>query len=539
MTHDSAETLTADYVIAGGGSAGCVAARRLVDAGYSVILLEAGGDDRKAAVYVPAGSARLVGNATYDWKYETEPDPSRNGRTDTWPSGKVLGGGGSINGMIYVRGNSSDYQRWVEQGAIGWSFPEVLPYFLRAERNENGAGQFHSDRGLLGVSDLRVHHPFNKLFVDACVAAGIPRNDDFNGVAQEGVGYYQATQWKGLRCSAARGYLRPVRGHENLRLLTRAFVGRIRVKAGVAEAVEFKHYGVTKVAVARREVLLAAGTIGSPKILMLSGIGPRAELEHQGIVCVQELPGVGRNLQEHPGIMLSYDVHMRTMNVEVHSRWRFAMRALQFALLRRGPATSPISHVGAFFRTRPELPAFDAQVHFQPLGYEVTPDKVLLAEANRVSLAVNVSRPQSRGAIRLRSANPQDAPIIEHPLLGADADVRALIDGARLMRAIFNSPALREHVGQEYLPGAAVTSDEQWEAYVRAGSFAMYHPIGTCRMGSVDDPEAVVDPELRVKNIRQLRVIDAAVMPSLPSCNTNGATIMIAERAAALLTGTR
>ncbi|HEY0941318.1 MAG TPA: GMC family oxidoreductase N-terminal domain-containing protein [Steroidobacter sp.] len=532
MAEEFSETLEADYVIVGGGSAGCVAARRLVDAGHSVILLEAGGDDRSAAVYVPAGSAKLVGNAQYDWKYETEPDSSRNGRVDSWPSGKVLGGGGSINGMIYLRGNPADYERWVQQGAWGWSFPEVLPYFLRAERNESGSSEFHSDKGLLGVANLRVQHPFNRLFVDACVAAGIPRNEDFNGVAQEGVGYYQATQWGGMRCSAARGYLRPIRGHKNLIVMMRAFVGRVRVRAGAAEAVEFQHHGVGKLAKARREVLLAAGTIGSPKILMLSGIGPREELARHGIACLQDLPGVGRNLQEHPGIMLSYDVNMRTMNVDAHSKWRYGMRALQFAILRQGPGTTPISHVGVFFRTRPELPAFDAQIHFQPLGYEVTADKVILAEANRVSLAVNVSRPQARGVIRLRSSNPQDAPIIDHPLLASEADVRTLIDGARVMRGIFHSPLLREHVRKEYLPGEAVGTDEQWEAYVRAGSFAMYHPVGTCRMGADADPQAVVDSHLRVKNIRNLRVIDAAVMPSLPSCNTNGPTIMIAERAA-------
>lgn len=535
MTDDFPETLEADYVIAGGGSAGCVAARRLVDAGHSVILLEAGGDDRSAAVFVPAGSARLVGNAQYDWKYETEPDPSRNGRIDSWPSGKVLGGGSSINGMIYLRGNPTDYDRWVQQGAQGWSFPEVLPYFLRAERNENGSSEFHSDKGLLGVANLRVKHPFNRLFVDACVAAGIPRNDDFNGVAQEGVGYYQATQWGGMRCSAARAYLHPIREHKNLRVLTRAFVGRVRIRSGAAQMVEFQHHGVGKLAKAHREVLLAAGTMGSPKILMLSGIGPREELERHGISCLQDLPGVGRNLQEHPGIMLSYDVKMRTMNVDAHSKWRFGLRALQFAILRRGPGTTPISHVGAFFRTRPTLPAFDAQIHFQPLGYEVTADKVILAEANRVSLAVNVSRPQSRGVVRLRSSNSQDAPIIDHPLLASDADVRTLIDGARVMRGIFHSPLLRAHVLKEYLPGEAVTTDEQWEAYVRAASFALYHPVGTCRMGADADPQAVVDSQLRVKNIRNLRVIDAAVMPSLPSCNTNGPTIMIAERAAIMI----
>jgi choline dehydrogenase len=529
------ETLQADYVIAGAGSAGCVLARRLIDAGHTVILLEAGGDDRSAAVYVPAGSARLVGNAKYDWRYETEPDPSRNGRVDIWPSGKVLGGSGSINGMVYLRGNPNDYDRWVRRGAKGWSFGEVLPYFLRAERNENGASQYHSDRGLLGVANLRVRHPFNRSFIDACVAAGIPTNEDFNGIAQEGVGFYQATQWGGLRCSAARAYLRPILGHQNLTVLKRAFVSKVRLRDGAADAVEFEHFGIGKVARAHREVLVAAGTIGSPKILMLSGLGPANELARHGIVCAADLPGVGRELQEHPGIMLSYDVTMRTMNVDVHSRLRLALRALQFALFRRGPATTPISHVGVFFRTRPELPEFDAQIHFQPLGYEVKEDKVILAEANRVSLAVNVCRPASRGTIRLRSAHPQDAPIIEHALVGAPEDVRTLTEGARVMRRIFQSPILHPKVRKEYLPGDAISTDEQWEAYVRAGAFAMYHPVGTCRMGDVGDPGAVVDAQLRVKHVRKLRVIDASIMPSLPSCNTNGPTIMIAERGAALL----
>lgn len=253
--------------------------------------------------------------------------------------------------------------------------------------------------------------------------------------------------------------------------------------------------------------------------------------------------GVANLRVKHPFNRLFVDAcvaaGMRTMNVDTHSKWRFGLRALQFAILRRGPGTTPISHVGVFFRTRPELPAFDAQIQFQPLGYEVTADKVILAEANRVSLAVNVSRPNARGAIRLRSSNPQDAPVIDHPLLGANADVRTLIDGARVMRRIFQSPPLREHVQKEYLPGEAVTTDEQWEGYVRAGSFAMYHPVGTCRMGAATDAQAVVDSQLRVKNIRNLRVIDAAVMPSLPSGNTNGVTIMIAERASDMISGAK
>jgi choline dehydrogenase len=338
-----------------------------------------------------------------------------------------------------------------------------------------------------------------------------------------------------LRCSAARAYLRPIVGHKNLTVLKRAFVSKVRLRDGAAEAVEFEHFGIGKVARAHREVLLAAGTIGSPKILMLSGLGPANELASHGIACVADLPGVGRELQEHPGIMLSYDVTMRTMNVDVHSKLRLALRALQFALFRNGPATTPISPVGAFFRTRPELPEFDAQIHFQPLGYEVKEDKVVLAEANRVSLAVNACRPISRGTIRLRSAHPQDAPIIEHSLVGAAEDVRTLTDGARLMRRIFQSPILRPEVRKEYLPGDAIDTDEQWAGYVRAGAFAMYHPVGTCRMGDAGDPGAVVDTRLRVRHVRKLRVIDASIMPSLPSCNTNGPTIMIAERGAVLL----
>jgi choline dehydrogenase len=529
--------MNAEFVVVGGGAAGCVLARRLSDAGHDVLLLEAGRDDRHPDVYVPAGSARLVGRAKWDWRYATEPDPSRNGRTDVWPAGKVLGGGSSLNGMIYLRGHPQDYANWVEAGADGWNYEAVLPFFLRAERNERGDSVYHSGSGLLGVGDLRCPHPVDDLFIESCVAAGIPRNDDFNGAIQEGVGYYQATQWGGMRCSTARAYLGPRRRRPRLRSIVGATVTRILIRDGRAVGVEYQSGGKTHQATAGREVLLSAGSIASPKILMLSGIGPREHLRELGIDCRVDLPGVGGNLQEHPGIMLTYAVDLPTMNTEIHSPTRVVLRALQYLLKRTGPAATPISHVGVFTCVEPGVTVPDVQVHFQPMGFEVREDKVVLAKENLLSFCVNVCRPRSRGRIRLHSADPLAAPKIRHPLVGTDYEVETLIRAASMMRDVMSQGPIAAHIRGEMLPGTAVDSKEAWADYVRAGAFPLYHPVGTCRMGRASDNDAVVTPDLRVRGIKGLRVIDASVMPTIPACNTNGPTVMVAERGAAMVLG--
>ncbi len=526
--------MDADYVIAGGGSAGCVLASRLsADPTVRVLLLEAGGDDLHPAVYIPAGSTQLVGKPRWDWVWRCEPDPSRGNRVDIWPGGRVLGGGSSVNGMVYLRGHRSDYDGWAALGNPGWRYEDVLPSFVRAEGNAGRADRFHGTDGPLGVSDVRCLHPTDRAFVESGVNAGHRRNPDFNGAEQEGVGFLQATQRGGFRASTARGYLRPVRRRPNLTVVTGALATRVTIEGGRATGVAYLRDGAVLHARARREVLLSTGTIISPKLLLLSGIGARSALAALGIDCIVERPAVGANLQEHPGVLMSWNVNVPTMNADWHS-WRGRLRAaLDYALFRRGPASSPVAHAALFLKTRPELPAPDIQVHFQPLSYEVGPDGFGLPEAWRVSCAVNVCRPRARGMIGLRSADPLAPPLIRHALLGDEADVRTLVAGCRKVRDVFASEPLRAMVTGEHEPGPGVQDDAQWDAALRERSFPMYHPVGTCRMGS--DDEAVVDPTLRVRGVSGLRVVDASIMPLLVAANTNAAAVMIGERGAELI----
>ncbi len=525
-----------DYIIIGGGSAGAVLANRLSEDGDNrVLLLEAGGWGNSPFIKIPAGEVKAIMSPKYNWAYKAEPDASRGGREDMWPAGKVLGGGSSINGMMYVRGNRGDYDHWAQLGCKGWSYDDVLPFFNRAETNENGASTFRGGAGPLCVSNARVKSTdeMTQDFIKAGVEAGIPYNADVNGEHQEGIGKSQATQKKGWRHSTAEAYLKPARKRPNLDIRTAVFARKILIDAGRATGVEAIWNNKTVVFHADQEVILCAGAIASPKLLMLSGIGPANHLRSMGIPVALDLPGVGENLQEHPGVMLSVHVNQPTLNTEVSNIFKIARHGLNFLLSGKGPASTSIGHAVAFVRTRKNLQWPNIQISYTPIAYDFTPDGVTLYKRNCVGVAVNVCRPAGRGKITLRSADPADSPVIHHELLGEQDDMAQMIEGAKLVRRIFEAPSFKKYNTGERNPGKDVQNDAEWEAFIRQNAFLMYHPCGTAKMG-VDDM-AVVDPDLRVRGIGGLRVADASIMPVVPSANTNAPSIMVGERAADLI----
>ena len=522
-----------DYIVIGGGSAGCVLANRLsADPAVSVALVEAGRGSRDIRLAVPAALISTIGHPKFDWCLTTEPDPTRAGRTEGWPRGRVLGGTSAINGMLYLRGQRQDFNLWAQRGNTGWSYDDVLPYFRRAERNATLHTEYHGTDGPLHVSDMRSRHQLAKVFVAAAEQVGIAWNGDLNGARQDGVGFPQGTIHHGRRWTTADAYIRPARHRRNLVLVTQAQARRIIVTHGRATAVEILRGGVVQQLVARREIILCAGAIGTPHLLLHSGIGPADTLRQQGIVPLVDLPGVGQNLIEHAAAPIGYHVNVRTNNMEV-SLPRRALHGARWLLTRTGPATNMFAHAMAFVRSREGLDAPDLQLYFLAQGTEFRDGKLRFLERPAVGALAALCRPESRGWITLRSPDPMVPPAIFPNMLAAREDVDRLVAGIRVLRTIFAAPAFQPYVQGEYLPGSAFQTDAELRDLLPRQARPSYHPVGTCRMGP--DPMAVVDPALRVRGVAGLRVADASIMPTHISGNPNAAIIMIGEKAADLV----
>jgi choline dehydrogenase-like flavoprotein len=522
-----------DYVIVGAGSGGCVLANRLsASSDLRVLLLEAGGRDASPFIHMPAGLARLVGNREVDWRYYTEPEPELHDRRLYWPRGRVLGGSSSINAMCYTRGHRLDYDEWGVLAGEQWSYARVLPYFLKAEDYAHGASEYHGAGGPLSVEDLRFRNPLSAVFVEAGVACGLPRNPDFNAALQEGVGFYQVTQRRGRRCSAAVAYLQPARSRANLEIRTRCLATRVLFSGNRAIGVEYRRDGVTAVAHAEREVLLAAGAIGSAQLLLRSGIGPAQELRALGIDVAVDLPQVGCNLQDHLDFC-TLTKCTRPITYDFTRSQELAV-ALRYLLTHSGPGVSNIAEAGGFARTHLAVDARpDVQLHFVPAQLDDHGRNRLAGHGFTVHACV--LRPRSRGRLTLMSSRPDDPPRIEARYLSEPGDLDVLLEGMGLSRAIIGAEPFAAFRGREIFPGEALSERRELEEMVRRKAETIYHPCGTCRMGN--DAAAVVDPELRVRGVQGLRVADASVMPRLIGGNTNAPTIMIAEKAAESVLG--
>jgi choline dehydrogenase len=522
-----------DYVVVGAGSAGCVLADRLTASGrHRVLLLEAGGHDRHIWIHIPLGYGKLFADRRVNWLYASEPEPELDNRSIIQPRGKVLGGSSSINGLLYLRGQPADFDHWRQLGNSGWSFDDVLPYFRRAEDQERGEDALHGVGGPLAVSDVCEPHPLCDAFIDSAQQAGFPRNDDFNGPGQEGAGYFQLTARNGRRCSTAVGYLRDARRRPNLAIVTNALASRILFADRRAVGIEYRHGDTTRIAHASREVILAGGAFNSPQLLQLSGLGPAELLRPLGIEVIADMPGVGADLQDHLQVRMQYRcTEPITMN-DVLNSWRHRIGAgWRYLLHRKGLLAIGAGYAGGFFRASAQAATPDVQVHFiifsaETAGAALHPFPGFIASVCQL-------RPESRGFVRLKSADPNEPPSIQPRYLSSPSDRDTVVAGMQLLRKIMRQPAMRRYIAEERAPGADVTSDDELLAFARATGTTVFHPTSTCRMGP--DAPAVVDDRLRVRGVGHLRVVDASIMPTVVSGNTNAAVVMIAEKGADMI----